>query len=193
MGKYAIFLVLALTFSLLTYSYALRNSIFISNHRNVQSYSHNQANNIAQGIAMLSIKGIQSGDSSFMPAENESVSIPSGSNEFEYWEEMQGEYRVIIERVTSDLGTAEYPVDEYVIYSTGRYDETEYTITAGVIRTYKWSPNVDNAILSEELLDLGGDMDIIGDITLNSDDASGLTLDGNAKINQGNVFFGPFC
>lgn len=176
---------------MLTYSYALRNSIFISNHRNVQSYSHSQAHNIAQGIAMLSIKGIQTGDGKFMPAENESITIPSGTDEFEYWEEMQGEYRITIERITSDLGTAEFPVDEYIVYSTGRYEEAEYTIRAGVIRTYKWEPNVDNAILTEEWLDLGGDIDIIGDVTLNSNDASLVTFYGNAKIEQGNVFLGP--
>ena len=191
MGKYAIFLVLALTFSMLTYSYALRNSIFISNHRNVQSYSHSQAHNIAQGIAMLSIKGIQTGDGKFMPAENEYITIPSGSDEFQYWEEMQGYYRITIERKETDMSDGVFPVDEYIVYSTGKYEETEYTITAGIIRTYKWDPNVDNAILSEETLDLGGDIDIIGDVTLNSNNASLLTLYGNAKIEQGNVFLGP--
>lgn len=58
MGKYAIFIVSALIFSVITYSHGLRNALFISNSRIIQNYSQNQAHNIAHSSLMAAVKDL---------------------------------------------------------------------------------------------------------------------------------------
>ena len=191
MGKYAIFLVLALTFSMLTYSYALRNSIFISEHRTVQSFSYSQAHNIAQSAAMLAINGIRSGDIDYKSSN------PTILNE--KWEDMKGEYTVIIE---------ENPVNnQVIIHSSGTFFENEnyvngngvqevtYTISIGLLSggTTTWNPNFDQAIHAEKNIDLtsGSQTLIDGDVTLNSTEASSLELGNHSGKIGGSLYVGP--
>ena len=184
MGKYAIFLVLALTFSMLTYSYALRNSIFISNHRNIESYSQNQAHNIAQGIAMLTIKGMQSGDESFVPPMNQTISYPGSEGSYEFWEEMNGYYRFETENQGDSL---------IVIRSEGKFDETIYEVSAGVYKGLApWNPIFDQTVHAENSIEMGGDDFIYGDATINSTKSDAVKLGSQSKIKiDGNLYIGP--
>jgi len=163
MGKYAIFLVLALTFSMLTYSYALRNSIFISEHRTVQSFSYSQAHNIAQSAAMLAINGIRSGD----------IIYPDTIDE--EWEGMNGGYTLEIYQDPDPDNS------QVIVQSTGRFyenkdqingngvQEVAYTINIGLlIGTTKWDPTFDQALHAEDNIDLSsGNAHIDGDVTMN--------------------------
>lgn len=186
MGKYAIFLVLALTFSMLTYSYALRNSIFISEHRTVQSFSYSQAHNIAQSAAMIAINGIRSGD----------ITYPTTINE--EWEDMKGEYSLnIYEDAPNDQVIVEstgifYENKEYA--SGGGVEEVAYTIRIGLLSsaTSSWNPNFDQAIHAEDKIDLtNGQPNVIGDVTLNSTESNSLLFGNQSDKIDGNLYIGP--
>src|SRR6056297_2595420 len=94
MGKYALLLVSALIFSLLTYSYALKNALFQSNVRTVQSFSQNQAHNIAHSAAMVAFNEIlNNSDTDFVPDLDDSYSYPNDGS-FANWNELHGKYRL---------------------------------------------------------------------------------------------------
>ena len=155
MGKYALIIVSALIFSLLTYSYALRNAIFQSNTRTVQSFSQNQAHNIAQSALMASYKDINAGGGF--------ITIPGGGDTFEtgfqQWSDLQGEYNI---RVFND------DVNNVIrVQSTGRFENTEYSATAGLVLGsggggFPW-PALDKAIHSDEDMSIVNG-DVYGDV-----------------------------
>lgn len=202
MGKYAIFLVLALTFSLLTYSYALRNSVFLSNQRNIDSFSYNQAHNIAQSAAMVAINNIRNGDdSNFRPGIGSSYSFPQGGG-YSTWDDMNGKYRLEIVNQGDTL---------YHISSTGLFDENSYEVTVGLNTQgfQDWNPaEIDKAIHAESELDMGNSEVDYGDVSLNRafnlvsinpqasiagnlfvfdpDEAPGVMQNGNENSGSGN-------
>lgn len=146
MGKYAIFIVSALIFSLLTYSSALRNALFMSGTRTIESHSTNQAYNIAQSAVMVVTKDIieEGDDSSFYPDEDESYSYPS-VNGFEDWEDMHGSYNVVTTNQGDTLLT---------IQATGRFDGSRYIVGVGLVKSstsssFPW-PGINSAIHSVE-------------------------------------------
>lgn len=183
MGKYAIFLVLALTFSLLTYSYALRNSIFMSDQRVVDSYSYSQANNIAQGAALIVVNSIRNeSDSQFIPGSDDTYFYPS-STTFADWGDMQGEYQIIASNQGDTLLTIE---------SVGRYNEKNYIVSLGLIPTGgDWMPNIDQAVHAEESIFLNGSSSIQGDASINSIQAGAVDFNGWPSKITGNLFIGP--
>lgn len=179
MGKYALLLVSALIFSLLTYSYALKNALFQSNARTVQSYSINQAQNIAQSAVMLAFNSISNdSDSPFVPDEGETYSYPSANN-FEEWSELHGNYRVDMINQGDTLLT---------LQSTGQFEETEYIVSVGLLKNNglsSWDGAlIDKAVHSENDIDMGGGF-IDGDVSLNNTQGD-LDLKGSIT---GNFFF----
>lgn len=185
MGKYAIFIVFALIFSLLTYSSALRNAIVTSNTRVVESHGINQAYNIAQGSAMIVIKDIfdNNDDSSFYPEEDENYSYPSSTG-FHNWEEMKGSYNIF----TSNQGDS-----LLIVQSIGRFDETEYRVRVGLIKiggsTFAWPP-IETAVHADEDIRLTGSGTIQGDASTNSTNNGAVFINGGAGI-TGNLAIGP--
>jgi len=189
MGKYAILLVSALIFSMITYSHALKNALFMSNTRTVQSYSQNQAHNIAQSAAMMAIKNLRSDEnSSLFPAADDIISFPSPDG-FESWPEMQGAYNLTLSNQGNDL---------LVLSATGRFEETNYRTTIGLqIGTSMWDPTFDQALHSETSILGQGNINIecVHDTpqchaTLNSAEDGAVILDGNVVV-DGDLFIGP--
>lgn len=160
MGKYAIFIVSALIFSMLTYSSALRNALFQSDFRNIDSFSQLQASNIANSAALVTINDIRNdSDSDFSPEEDETYSYPSSTG-FADWEDLAGSYNI---QVTNQGDTL------LVIESTGRFDESDYRVTVGLNKggTSDWTgSSIDKAIHAEKKLDLEN-ADVEGNISLN--------------------------
>jgi len=115
MGKYALILVGALIFSVLTYSYALKNALFQSNTRTVQSFSQNQAYNIAQSAAMVTINDIRNiGSSDFNPGFDETYTYPLDGG-YASWDDMHGDYRVQVANQADTL---------LVVQTTGRFEKS---------------------------------------------------------------------
>ena len=186
MGKYALLLVSALIFSLLTYSYALKNALFQSNTRTVQSYSQNQAHNIAQSAAMVAVNSIRNegDDSDFSPGSDNTFHYPS-QNTFEEWGDMHGEYRLSAINQGDSLLT---------IQSRGKFEDTEYVVNVGLVSTGSsgWVPNLDQAVHAENSILLRGSSSIQGDASINSINSGAVDISGGPQaIITGNLFIGP--
>ena len=96
MGKYSLLIVSALIFSMITYSSALRNALFMSNERMVQSYSLNQAHNIAQSALAFAIRDLQENDSQLtIPSDGETVDAEPIA-----WPELNGSFTI---RITNSI------------------------------------------------------------------------------------------
>jgi len=174
MGKYAILIVSALIFSMITYSYALRNAIVQSNLRTVQSFSQNQAHNIAQSAALLTLNNLRNSDGGiFEPGADASFVFPVDTD-FHNWPELNGEYRL------SGINQGDSLL---VIQSTGLFQESTYNVRFGVILNSSgtWDPSaIDQAVHAESEIDLGnGEID--GDATLNQPYNS-LKINRNGSI-----------
>ncbi len=190
MGKYAIILVSALIFSMLTYSHALRNALFMSNSRTVQSFSQNQAHNISQSAAMMAITHLRNNENStFLPTPDNTLYFPS-QNGFEFWHDMHGEYNLELTNHGGSLLT---------LRSTGRFEDTIYRTEIGLlIGSSTWNPNFDQALHAENSIELGGN-DYIGcvganpcQVTLNSSLSNSVHLGSQSKIKiDADLFIGP--
>ena len=177
MGKYAIFIVSALIFSMLSYSNALRNALFQSEFRNIESFSQLQALNIANSAALVAINDIRNTTgSNFEPATDDTYSYPSATG-YADWEDLAGSYNI---HVTNQADTL---LD---IESTGRFEESNYRVNVGLTKggTSDWlALSVDKAIHSETHMDLGGG-DVIGNVSLNQanseiEGANGANITGS--------------
>jgi len=179
MGKYALLLVSALIFSLLTYSYALKNALFQSNVRTVQSFSQNQAHNIAHSAAMVAFNEIlNNSDTDFVPDLDDSYSYPNDGS-FANWNELHGKYRLDMVNQGDSMLT---------LQSTGQFEESEYIVTVGLFRNNgltSWDGAlIDKAVHAENDIDMGNGT-IDGDVSLNN----GLNaIDLKGEI-TGNFFF----
>ncbi|TVR14709.1 MAG: hypothetical protein EA391_12305 [Balneolaceae bacterium] len=190
MGKYAIIIVSALIFSMITYSHALRNALFMSSSRTVQSYSQNQAHNIAHSAAMMAITDLRSNDNStFFPSTDNTYYFPS-ANGFEPLSEMYGEYNL---ELTNHGGTL------LTLRSTGRFENTTYQTEIGLVIGFStWNPNFDQALHAENSIEMGGN-DYIGcvgvnpcQVTLNSALANSIHLGSQSKIKiDADLYVGP--
>lgn len=160
MGKYAIFIVSALIFSMLTYSSALRNALFQSNFRNIESFSQLQALNIANSAALVAINDIRNdSDSDFAPETDQTYAYPSSTG-FADWEDLAGSYNLQVVNQADTL---------LVIQSTGRFENTDYRVNVGLTKggTSEWlGVSVDKAIHANSKVDLNGGT-VNGDISLN--------------------------
>lgn len=183
MGKYAIFIVSALIFSLLTYSSALRNALFMSNTRTVESHGVNQAYNIAQSATMIVTKDIfeKGEDSSFHPEEDSTNSYPSSTG-FQDWENMRGSYNVVTRNQGDTLIT---------IQATGRFEESRYIVGAGVLKIggNTWMPPFDKAIHAENSIDIANGT-IHGSISINNN-MSSLTTGAQGNITENFEMYDP--
>ncbi|TVP98973.1 MAG: hypothetical protein EA359_17640 [Balneolaceae bacterium] len=186
MGKYAIIIVSVIIFSVITYSHGLRNALFLSNTRVVQSYSQNQAHNIAQSAAMMAINNLRNdSNSNFLPATDNIIHFPSATG-FELWEELSGSYNLRFTNQGDSL---------LIMNSTGRFEETIYRTTLGLlVGPSKWNPNLDQALHAEHIINLtGGSGDlIIGQVSINSISENSVRLGSQSKIKiAGDLLIGP--
>lgn len=184
MGKYAIFIVSALIFSLLTYSSALKNALFMSGTRIVESHGINQSYNIAQAAAMIVVKDLydNNDDSSFYPEEDESYSYPSSTG-FQNWPEMKGSYNIL----TSNQGDT-----LIIVQSTGRFDESNYRVAVGLIKSggTTWMPPLDQAIYAKNSINLGNADVEGGGISINNVQSS-FSAGPQASVEGDYSFYDP--
>lgn len=183
MGKYAIYIVFALTFALINYSQGLRKVQFMSDTRIVDSYSSNQAQNIAQSTALSVVNRIQKhDDETLIPDVDESFIFPQDGVSFQQWNDMSGSYRLNISNLGDSL---------LVVQTIGRFEDENYpvNVTMGLSNAL-WEPNLTHAVFSEEGIDLTGSSAIFGDAGTNSVITGAVAMNGNPRI-QGALSVGP--
>ncbi|MBP3191912.1 DUF7305 domain-containing protein [Natronogracilivirga saccharolytica] len=182
MGKYAMILVSALVFSMTVYANSLINTNLAANTRTVESYSHNQAQNIAQSAIMAAIRQLQQDESSpLLPASDQSISFPSETG-FEPWDALHGDYRLHFRNQSDTL---------LVIESTGRFEEKSYKVSAGLTFGQSgWNPVFNQAVHGEHSIDLTGSSSIKGSASINSTEPVSVTLDW-ATVIENALSIGP--
>src|SRR5690554_2070210 len=141
MGRYAIILVFTATFALLTYSQSLKNAFLSSQLQAVNHLESVQAQNIAQSAAIMKVKEINNGDKSSV-----------GS--FTSWNEMQGEYKVLVEETGDTIYVSSY----------GRFDGREYPVKVKLVTSDQtWEPNLSHAVFAGTSIEMTGSARIYGD------------------------------
>jgi hypothetical protein len=81
MGRYAIFIVLALIISLGTYGYGLQSTFSSSGTDAIDFYNKSQARNIAQSAALVAIqKLVVEEDEAYQPEEDDAILIPASAD-----------------------------------------------------------------------------------------------------------------
>ena len=185
MGKYAILIVSALIFSMITYSHGLKNALFMSNTRTVQSFSQNQAHNIAQSAAMMALNNLRNNEHSpFLPDTDEIFLFPT-SDGFEPWPELSGSY---------NLGFTNQGDSLLVLHSTGRFEETNYRVNLGImIGPSIWNPHVDQAVHAEVDIDMSNATEnaIKGDVSINNNSNSSVKLGDQQRVKITDDIFVP--
>ncbi|MEX0660453.1 MAG: hypothetical protein WEA58_11270 [Balneolaceae bacterium] len=182
MGKYAVLLVMAMTFGLITYGHALRNNLLQSESRIVEEYGINQAKNTSQSMAMLAVQKIGNpDDDEFTPEVDQTMYIPEGGG-FEPWEELGAEYRIEI----LNQGDSLLVMDTYSVF-----DGFEYMVSVTFNRnTPIWNPELSHAVFAGQSVDLEGSASINGDVGTNAITANSVNLKGSTTI-TGGMQIGP--
>lgn len=182
MGRYALFVVLGITFSMLMYSSALRNAVFLSNSRTVQSHGVNQAQNIAQSAVMVAIDDARSDINSIFNPDKDSTYIYPAPHVFAEWEDLHGSYNI----------TASNKGDTLLTFKArGKYNESEYIVNVGLIYSQGlWDPVIDQAVHAENKIQLTGGAVISGDATINSIESNAVYLGSSTSIDS-TLFIGP--
>tara|TARA_R100001143_G_C3361345_1_gene136879 strand:- start:56068 stop:57411 length:1344 start_codon:yes stop_codon:yes gene_type:complete len=178
MGKYALIIVSALVFSILTYSSGLRSAMFSSTLRIVETFSGNQANSIAQSTMMVVMNDIKEkgSNSVFVP-----VSGGTYQSSVTQWSDVRGSYQV--ETVSSG--------DTLRIISTGLYEDRSSSSTAGFLATVPpWNPQFDTAVHTEGNITLNGSANIKGHVSTNSTAQDAVYLSSTAFIDS-SLYVGP--
>tara|TARA_R100001143_G_C3361345_1_gene136878 strand:- start:54613 stop:55920 length:1308 start_codon:yes stop_codon:yes gene_type:complete len=181
MGKYALIIVSALVFSIITYSFGLRSAMFSSTLRNVDTFSNNQAHNIAQSTMMVVMSDIRENgtDSQFMPAQDGSYQFPNDG--LEQWGDINGSYRVI----TNSTG------DTLFVSIEGDFEGNRSMVRAGLLEEIPdWNPQFTSAVHSEASIELQGSASIQGDASINSTDMNAVVLAWSTQIDS-TLYIGP--
>lgn len=156
----------------------------MSNTRTVESFSQNQAYNIAQSAMMVVTKDIVDNgeDSSFHPATDTEYSYPSASG-FEDWEDMEGSYNIFVRNHGDTLA----------VQSTGQFEESTYRVSVELLRMggggFAWPP-IGQGVHAETSITLTGSAKVYGDMTINSTQNNAVSFDWDTHV-TGNLFVGP--
>lgn len=181
MGKYALIIVSALVFSIITYSTVLRSAMFTSTLRIVDTFSSNQAQNIAQSTMMVVMNDIRENGtgSRFMPTPGGSYQYPNEG--FELWNDINGFYQII----TSSSG------DTLLVSIEGSFEGRTSMARASLLEEIQvWNPQFTAAVHSEGSITLQGSASIKGDASTNSTGTDAVVLDWSTQIDS-TLFIGP--
>lgn len=182
MSRYALIIVLGVTFSMLMYSSALRNASFLSNTRTIQGHSINQAQNIAQSAVMVAVNDARKDINSIFNPDKDETYVYPGPNQFADWTALYGSYNIIATNHGDTLLT---------LRSTGRYFESEYIVNVGLLySTGLWDPVIDQAVHAENKIQLTGGAIIGGDATINSIESNAVYLGPSTSIDS-TLYIGP--
>ncbi len=187
MGKYALILVMALSFAVMIYALTINTSSLTADMRNVDSYSIGQARSIAQSAAQVAVaKILDADDTEFNPAPGSTIHFPADGTSFSSWADLEGEYRLRIQNQDDTL---------IVMQAIGRFNGREYPVRVGMANDGTsgggW-PVMDMAVFAEETIDIQNG-NIVGNIGTNSTFPGTFSFGGNPNVraNQDTLFVGP--
>ena len=155
--------------------------MFTSTLRIVDTFSNNQAQNIAQSTMMVVMNDIRENgsDSQFIPVQGGSYQFPINGSE--QWHDINGSYRV----ETSSSG------DTLLVAIAGPYEGRTSMARAGLLEEIPvWNPQFTSAVHSEGSIVLQGSASINGDASTNSTEVDAVVLDWSTQIDS-TLYIGP--
>lgn len=181
MGRYAIMIVLALTFALMAYGHGLRTIFWVSELEATRNFSLNQARNIAQSAAMIASMNITDEVASFTPSLNTTIRIPADGS-FATWPAMQGNYRYEIQNRGDSL---------LILRSFGEFQDQIYRVDVTIASEEDvWNPNVSRAVFAGSRIDLSGSARITGHVATNATNVGAVRLQWSSVIDS-SLAIGP--
>lgn len=171
MGNYSLILVLSVTFAIIVFGDLTRKNLYRSEVEIVETYTTNQAKNIAQSVAMAVGKKLNDGEAV--------VSVP----DYQDWEDMGGSYKFL----TTVSG------DTLTLTVWGKVDDISYeqevifkTLTGEPV----WQPSLPYAVFTGVEMDLTGSAKVVGHVGTNATDAGAVSLDWSTSIDS-SLYIGP--
>lgn len=183
MGRYALIIVMALSFAILLFGQGNRTVRFASGQTVIETHAIQQSKNIAQSAALYLIRELTDDDNDdLIPQANQSISVPQSAGIFLDWAIMEGAYRYRI--INQD--------DSLVILTTvGRYGEQTYTLEAWFdYETATWDPDLSKAVFSNAGIELEGSARIRGHAGTNATSFQSVKLAWSTKIDS-SLVIGP--
>lgn len=183
MGRYAVMLVLALSFSLMLYGYGLRTTFFAAETEAMRNYGTNQARNIAQSAAMIAVQKIlDEDDDDLNPETDEVIRIPIVQTAFAAWPAMQGEYRYDITNQADTL---------IFIATQGRFQGSTYTVEVTMAMAGdEWDFQARRAVFAGTNISLSGSARVNGHVATNATAAGSVNLAWSIRIDS-SLAIGP--
>jgi hypothetical protein len=189
MGKYAIILVLSLSFSVFAYTYGIRSTGYTSDARKSEVFNQGQAKNIAQSMAQVVLSKIMDpDDNEFNPQSGSTISFPQNTSSYQPWNQMMGEFRFEV----SNLGDSLLVVRTDGMSGNQHYN-VEVVLQMGSGSGSKWSPQFPTAVFAGERFELTGSARILGSAGTNSIAANSVILNSWAWPNsiEQKLYIGP--
>lgn len=182
MGRYAIFIVLSMTFALIAYGAGLQSNLNTAQERMIADYNFSQAQNLANTATMIAVNKIRDpDDNSFTPNSGQTFYQP-GANSFETWDNLKGKYRIKVENVGDTLTT---------VTTTALVNDQEYEMQMQMKSgDSEWEPDLPFAVFSGVGIELSGSAEIVGHAGTNATNAQAVQLAWSTKIDS-SLLVGP--
>lgn len=183
MGRYAIFIVMSLTFGLIAYNHGMVSNTLYAKAENITQFNASQARLIAMSVAEIAIQKMnEEDDDVFTPDEDDTMSVPA--NGFTTWNAMGGEYRVQVINSGDSLLTMQ---------TVGRFNDIEYTVNVGMefaAVDEEWNPDLSKAVFAGETISLSGSSRIRGHVGTNAVAPASVVMSWATKIDS-SLTLGP--
>jgi hypothetical protein len=179
MGKYAIFIVLALVLTVTIYSNSIMNTYVTSTKVSVTQFNQSQARNIAISAANIAIRKITIDNNFELPTDDGATNRFPASG-FEEWVELGGAYSLSATNVNKR---------KYVLNATGLYEGETYTVE---VHINHWTPEQEYAAFGSQALKLTtkNNGKIVGNVGTNGsfnavDPSNKTTIEGSVHLGKG--------
>ncbi len=183
MGRYAIMVVMSLTFGLIAYNHGMVTSTLYSKAETTSEFNRSQARFIAMSVAEIAIQRLNDEDDDvFTPSADDTISVPA--NGFENWGGVGGQYRVLVINSGDSLLSMQ---------AEGLFNETTYTVNVSMefaTADDTWEPDLSKAVFAGETINLQGSARIRGHVATNSTAVNGVRMQWSTKIDS-SLTIGP--
>lgn len=181
MGRYAIMVVMSLTFAMIAYNQGIVNTTLYSRAQVNETYSAAQARLIANSMAEIAIRNLEEENEDFIPDADDTVWVPSA--DYTSWNAMGGDYRIRL----VNLGDTVLQMRTW-----GQVENTEYSVNVQMTFNSEsdWDPDLSNAVFAGETIQLSGSSRIRGHVGTNATAANAVTMSWSTKIDS-SLTLGP--
>lgn len=183
MGRYALFIVMSLTFGLIAYNHGMVSNTLYAKTENINQFNASQARLIAMSVAEIAIQKMnEEEDDVFTPDEDDTLSVPA--NGYTTWATMGGQYRVRVINSGDSLLSMQ---------AIGLFNDTEYVVNVGMefaSADDEWNPDLSKAVFAGETISLGGSSRIRGHVGTNATAANSVVMSWATKIDS-SLTLGP--